>query len=202
MATPITHIFFADKFCDKHPEINKFPFFAGNCLPDIRYIDKNILRTKFHAKNISINDVLEEKSDFWKGVRFHSFIDEKRDYFYEKQWIYTPNNSDWVLIYSLKCLEDDILYSQLPFRQDFISFLFEYSFPTKDINEKSIKKRKEILCDYFSLQPCKKSRKDFILWVGLSEDLHEKIENMLIEIRWKYSSKINDMVKFLDNLIK
>ena len=58
MATPITHILFADKFCDKHPEIERFPFFFFFFLPDIRYIDKDIPRTKFHAKNIQINDVL------------------------------------------------------------------------------------------------------------------------------------------------
>ena len=201
MAAPITHIFFADKFCDKHPEIDRFPFFAGNCLPDIRYIDKDIPRTKYHTKNISINNVLEEKSDFWKGVRFHSFIDEKRDYFYEKNGIYTPHISNWVFIYSLKVLEDDILYSQLSFRQDFINFFFDYNFPTEDINKESIKKWKKILCDYFSLQPCKESRKDFILWVGLSEDLYEQIENMLSELRWEYNSKISDMIIFLENLM-
>jgi hypothetical protein len=84
MATPVTHIFFADKFCEKHPEIDRFSFFAGNSLPDIRYIDKEIERERFHSNNVSIDEVLAEKSDFWKGVKFHCFVDEKRDSFYEK----------------------------------------------------------------------------------------------------------------------
>ena len=126
MATPITHIFFADKFCDKHPEIDKYPFFAWNCLPDIRYIDKKIERTRFHINNVSINDILEEKSDFWKGVKFHSFIDVNRDLFYEEHNVYIPKISDGVFIYSLKALEDDILYWKLSFRQDFIKFLQWY----------------------------------------------------------------------------
>ena len=201
MATPITHILFADKFCDKHPEIERFPFFVWNCLPDIRYIDKDIPRTKFHAKNISINDVLEEKSDFWKGVKFHSFVDEKRDYFYEENWIYTPHISDPIFIYSLKFLEDDILYSQPSFRQDFIKFFQWYEFPTEDISKESIKKWKDILCNYFSSQPDSKSRKEFILWVWLSEDLYIQIENMLTELRWKYSQKINDMISFLEEIM-
>jgi len=201
MATPITHLFFADRFCDKYPEIERFPFFAWNCLPDIRYIDKDITRTKFHIRNVSINGVLEEKSDFWKGVKFHSFVDENRDYFYEKYWIYKPGVSDWVLIYSLKLLEDDILYSQLLFRQDFISFFCEYRFPVDGINWESIRKWKDILCDYFSLQPCKKSRKDFILCVWLGEDLGEQIENMFGELRENYTKYINNMINFLEDIM-
>ena len=201
MATPITHIFFADKFCDKHPEIDRFPFFAGNCLPDIRYIDKNIERTKYHSNNISIDNILWEKLDFRKGVKFHSFVDEKRDNFYENNGVYTPETSDKVFIYSLKVLEDDILYSRLSVRQDFIEFLMKYTFPTSDINEETIKRWKKVLCNYFALQPCNKSRKDFILWIGLTEELHDQIENMLDELNWKYSSKINDMITFLENLI-
>lgn len=201
MATPITHIFFADKFCDRHPEIDKFPFFAGNSLPDIRYIDKNIERTKFHANNISVDDVLWEESDFWKGVKFHSFVDEKRDRFYEENGVYTPETSDKVFIYSLKVLEDDILYSRLSIRQNFVKFFATYKFPTDDINEETIKKWKEVLCNYLSLQPCTNSRKDFILWIWLTEGLHNQIENMLDELNWKYSSKINDMIVFLENLM-
>lgn len=201
MATPITHVFFADKFWNKHQEIDKYPFFAWNCLPDIRYIDEKIERTKFHISNVSINDILEEKSDFWKGVKFHSFVDENRDLFYEKHNIYIPKISDWVLIYTLKILEDDIIYWELPFRQDFIKFFQWYEFPTEDISKESIKKWKEILCNYFSSQPDSKSRKDFILWVWLSEDLYIQIENMLGELRWKYNQKINDMISFLEKIM-
>ena len=201
MATPITHIFFADRFCDKHPEIDKFPFFAGNSLPDIRYIDKSIERTKFHTNNISIDGILWEESDFWKWVKFHSFVDEKRDYFYEDNGVYTPETSDKVFIYSLKVLEDDILYSKLSLRQNFIEFLMKYDFPTGDINGETIKKWKEVLCNYFSQQPWNGSRKDFILWIGLTEELHGQIENMLDDLRSKYSSNINDMVVFLENLM-
>ena len=201
MATPITHIFFADKFCDKHPEIDKYPFFAWNCLPDIRYIDKKIERTRFHINNVSINDILEERSDFWKGVKFHSFIDVNRDLFYEEHNVYIPKISDGVFIYSLKALEDDILYWKLSFRQDFIKFLQWYEFPTEDISKETIKKRKEILCNYFSTQPNSWSRKDFIIWVWLSEDLYIQIENMLNELRWKYNQEINDMISFLEYIM-
>lgn len=201
MATPITHTFFADIFCDKHPEIDRFPFFAGNCLPDIRYIDKDIPRTKYHINNITINDILWEKSDFWKGVKFHSFIDENRDNFYEKHNIYKPKISDGVFIYSLKILEDDILYSKLTYRQDFIDFFTKYQFPTKDINEESITKWKKIICNYFSVHPCPNSRKDFILWVGLSEDLYNQIENMQTKLHWEYTPKINDMISFIEDII-
>ena len=201
MAAPVTHLFFADKFCDKHWEIDRFQFFAWNCLPDIRHVDETIERAKYHTRDVRIHEVLEEKSDFWKGVKFHSFVDENRDYFYEKHWIYKPGVSDWLLILSLKILEDDILYSHISFRQDFIKFFLEYQFPVEDIDDASIRKWKEIICDYFLSQPNKSSRRKFVLWVWLSENLSKQIEDMLVELRKKYTEDINDMVKFLENLM-
>ncbi len=202
MPTPITHIFFADKFCDIHPEIDKFPFFAGNSLPDIRYIDKSIERTKFHACNLSINDVLWEESDFWKGVKFHSFVDEKRDNFYEEHKIYIPKVSDENFIKSLKFLEDEVLYPKLSFRQDFVNFFKEYEFPIYDIDSESIKKWKGLLSDYFCKQPCRESRHDFILWIWLNEDTYNQIECKLDEVRQNNFQDINDMILFLGNLIE
>ena len=101
----------------------------------------------------------------------------------------------------MKVFEDDILYSHISFRQDFIKFFLEYQFPVEDINDASIRKWKEILCDYFSSQPSKLSRRKFILWVWLSENLAEQIEGMLVELNKKYTEDINDMVKFLENLM-
>ena len=201
MATPITHIFFADKFWNKHQEIDKFSFFAGNSLPDIRYIDKEIERERFHSNNVSISDVLAEKSDFWKGVKFHCFVDENRDAFYEKHWIYLPETSDAIFIYSLKVLEDDMLYWELSIRQDFIEFLWKYEFPVDNVNKESIDRRKNVLCNYFSQQPCTQSRKDFILWIGLTEGLHNQIESRLDDFRWKYTKAINDMIAFLEGIM-
>ena len=201
MATPITHIFFADKFWNKHPEIDKFSFFAGNCLPDIRYIDKEIKREKFHSNNVSISDVLAEKSDFWKGVKFHCFVDENRDNFYENNGVYIPKISDAIFIYTLKVLEDDILYSELSYRQDFVKFLWKYEFPVDDINKESIEKWKNVLCNYFSQQPCTQSRKDFILWIGLTEELHNQIESRLNDFHWKYTKAIDDMITFLEDIM-
>ena len=63
-----------------------------------------------------------QKSDFWKGVKFHCFVDENRDTFYENNGVYIPKVSDAIFIYSLKVLEDDILYSELSYRQDFVKF--------------------------------------------------------------------------------
>ena len=198
MAAPVTHLYFADKFCDKHWEIDRFQFFAWNCLPDIRYIDDTVERTKYHIRDVAIHEVLEEKSDFWKGVKFHSFVDENRGMFCRK-YIYPLENFDEIMVRSLKFLEDDILYSKLFFRQDFIKFLSEYEFPVYDVNLESIMEWKSILSDYFSLQPCKISRDDFGKWTGLTEDIRIKIETLISEFRWKYLQQINDMIAFIEN---
>lgn len=201
MAAPVTHLYFADKFCDKHWEIDRFQFFSWNCLPDIRYIDDTIERTKYHIRDVAIHEVLEEKSDFWKGVKFHSFVDGKRGMFCRK-YIYPLENFDEIMVRSLKFLEDDILYWKLFFRQDFIKFLSEYEFPVYDINLESITKWKNILSDYFSVQPCKNSRNNFGKWTGITEDIRIKIETLISELRWKYLQEINDMIIFIENNIE
>lgn len=202
MAAPVTHLFFADKFCDKHWEIDRFQFFAWNCLPDIRYIDGTIERAKYHIRNVAIHEVLKEKSDFRKGVKFHSFVDGNRDAFYQKHNVYIPKVSDENFIKSLKFLEDDILYWKLSFRQDFVKFLSEYEFPVHDINLDSINEWKKLLSDYFSVQPCKDSRNKFFEWIGVTEDLCIKIETLLSELRWKHLQEISDMIVFVENNIK
>lgn len=201
MAAPITHLFFADKFCSKYWEIDKFQFFAWNCLPDIRYVDKMIERTKFHTRNVTIYEVLQEESDFWKGVKFHSFIDENRGMYCRKN-IYILEDFDGNMIRSLKFLEDDILYWKLFFRQDFIKFLFGYKFPIYDIDLESIKKWKDVLSDYFSEQPSKDSRNNFCKRIGLTEDIRIKNEVLIDEFRWKYIQHISDMIVFLESNIK
>ena len=164
MAAPITHLFFAEKFCEKHEELERFPFFVGNCLPDIRHIDKKISRDKFHFFNVSIEDIKKEKLDFRKGIKFHSFIDEERDLFYKNEGIYTPTKeSDELFIVALKLLEDEILYEKIQFLGDFASFFQKYEFPIDGIDNKSIKKWKELLHNYFQQKPCQESRKEFMI---------------------------------------
>lgn len=201
MATPITHLFFADKFCEKHKNVDRLAFFAWNCLPDIRYIDKYIPRERFHIKDISLKDIKEEKSAFWKWVKFHSFVDVRRDLYYASNDIYYPSISDGIFIYALKVLEDDILYKECLFWTEFVSFFNEYEFPVENINSNTIKKRKKIIWDYLSQPPNWKSRKDFILWVGLSDEIYWKIESMLENIKEKHINDIRNMVSYMENII-
>jgi len=200
MAAPITHLFFADKFCDKYHEIDRFQFFVWNCLSDIRYIDQTVERAMFHVKNMTIHEVLEEKLDFRKGVKFHSFVDENRGIFC-RRYVY-DQMFDENMVRSLKFLEDDVLYWRLFFWHDFISFLSEYDFPVYDIEWKSLKKWKNVLSDYFSVQPCNDSRGEFLKWIGFTEDICIKIEGGIEELRWKSLHKINDMIVFLESLIE
>ena len=201
MAAPITHLFFADKFCDKHWEIDRFQFFSWNCLPDIRYIDGTIERAKYHIRDVAIHEVLEEKSDFRKGVKFHSFVDGNRGMFCRTH-IYPLENFDEDMIKSLKFLEDDILYWKLLFRHDFINFFTKYEFPVYDIKLESINKWKKLLSDYFSAQPCENSRNKFFKWMGATNNICKKAENLLTELRWKYLKQINDMIVFVKNNIE
>jgi hypothetical protein len=111
MATPATHILLSEPFLNQHPDIEKNAFLVGTSLPDIRYIDNNIPRNKYHKENADLNKVLQQPTDFEKGIYFHSFLDQWRDNFYIEREVYVFGR-DEVFITALKCLEDEIWYEK------------------------------------------------------------------------------------------
>lgn len=90
---------------DKHKKIDRFHFFAWNCLPDIRYVDKTIERKNFHIRNLIIDDLLEEKSDFWKGGNFYSFVDKNWDFLFQNVSANTEVGSSKIRIQNVKIFD-------------------------------------------------------------------------------------------------
>ncbi|MDR3169871.1 MAG: hypothetical protein LBU27_09370 [Candidatus Peribacteria bacterium] len=111
MATPATHIILSEPFLKQHPDIDRNAFLVGTSLPDIRYLDKNIPRDKYHKENVDLRQVLQQSTDFERGVFFHNFVDQWRDKFYIERGIYTFGE-DEIFITSLKGLEDEVFYEK------------------------------------------------------------------------------------------
>ena len=89
-SNPIEHVYLANKFFENQKLFSKDEkksFILGTLFPDIRYLNE-ISREKTHFKNIEILDVLNSKTPFEAGKKFHSFVDEKRDEFIIKNNIF------------------------------------------------------------------------------------------------------------------
>lgn len=115
-AGPMTHLYLAEKYCDKHniqDEKDRRDFFVGALFPDIRYI-ADIERESTHPITNEIQEVAATPTLFEAGMRFHVWVDIKREQFVEESGIYNiviPFAEDHQTTL-LKFIEEEILADQ------------------------------------------------------------------------------------------
>lgn len=114
MAAPVGHIVCALAFLNIHgQELNKNAFLAGTSFPDIRYITE-ISRRKTHwMEQKTLEHVLEAKTSFEAGRRFHVFVDHEREKFMKEHDAYRFLKEGDPKTQLLKLVEDHILYEQI-----------------------------------------------------------------------------------------
>lgn len=114
-AAPVSHAYITKRFFQYFPKYNKEEqkaFMIGTLFADIRYLGE-ASRQETHLPDITLEDVLREKSPFLAGLKFHSYVDEVREQFVLEQGIYkyiatiTPQHKSTYL----KLLEDEYIYS-------------------------------------------------------------------------------------------
>lgn len=137
MAAPIAHIFLAVQMLSgpfKH--FNEKEFIVGTSFPDIRYL-KVVKRTETHFKNITLEDILQEKNSFKAGMLFHSFVDEQREKFIARHKLYDELPKFKFISQSLKLAEDKIIKDQFNIAQYHSYFseilVYEKAFEINDI---------------------------------------------------------------------
>lgn len=109
----MTHLYFAEYFCRVHGiwnEKNVQEFMVGTLFPDIRYI-AHIPREATHFPLKGLVDVLEEKSPFVAGMKFHAWVDIVREEIVVSSGIYeaVAPHADGHDATFLKCIEEEIL---------------------------------------------------------------------------------------------
>jgi hypothetical protein len=134
--------------------VDKKSFIIGTCFPDIRYLNV-IKREKTHTKNVSWDQLVQEKNHFKRGCLFHSFVDQLFDDFMIKHNIYEKLPKSQFTTQSFKLFADKVLYKQMEqqlpniigYLDDVISeeLLFK-------IKKKDIIKWHSFLKKYFSVQ--------------------------------------------------
>ena len=203
MATLITHLVLSEKLFDKYfKNKNKKDFFVGTSLPDIRYL-KVIEKEKTHFTVKSFKEVLNEDS-FISGMKFHAFLDKIREEFifpYEKAEFFIKSKYN---ITALKFFEDEMFYSKIPDWNQISSYfdgiLENELLLIKDSN--SVKKWHSLVTKYISVPPSDKSRMDFILGIGLTDEIGIEINNLISEMKKSLEFKkiVNRFYKEFENL--
>lgn len=120
-AGPMTHVYLGLKWLDvygsEYDEQQRQAFLIGTVFPDIRYIAR-VSRNVTHTKNVHLQDVLQAKSEFDQGVKFHSYVDNERFEFLKRHPIQKkistlkePHKSIYV-----KLVEDQMIYPKADWR--------------------------------------------------------------------------------------
>lgn len=113
-AAPVTHAYLSECFFQYYPQYSpeeRKAFMVGTLFADIRYLGA-ASRQHTHFDNTTLQDVLNEKSPFLAGLKFHSYVDLERERFVIKQNIYNHiiNISPLHETTFLKFLEDEIVF--------------------------------------------------------------------------------------------
>lgn len=198
MAAPIAHIFLALQIL-AGPLKGRFDekeFLIGTSFPDIRYL-KLIERADTHFHGVTLEDIKKEKDSFRAGMLFHSFVDEKREEYIEKNKIYERLPKFRFTTQSLKFAEDKILRSQFDVKRYEAYFneplAQERAFNISDAN---ITRWHDFLKGYFAKDiSCRDLTMRYF-------DLHEPNSWFFKRwlVAWYYARKINSVVNdIVDN---
>ncbi len=155
MAAPIAHIFCALVFLQSPdcPIIDKKAFIVGTSFPDIRYVG-HLRREQTHWLDLTIDDIKKEKNPFIAGMKFHSWVDETRERFVEKNNLYDCFTSSAINKTVLKFFEDTQLHEKvdwseiIPYFDDIQKEEISFGIPTETINHWH-----STLQEYFSREP-------------------------------------------------
>jgi hypothetical protein len=158
-AGPITHAYLAERFLDYFPLDNPGDiesFMLGTLFPDIRYIAK-IDRAKTHYEGITLDAVINEPSPFIAGMKFHSWVDDRRSSLFRNNYVYDalPKKLDTKAKVALvKLIEDQIVFGMYNgrhcrrFLHNIIQEELEWGIAKSDVN-----KWHDTLLLYFKLSP-------------------------------------------------
>jgi hypothetical protein len=185
----ISHLSQALGFLDIHPEFERTQFLVGALFPDIRRIG-NIPHEMTHTEGAPEADIFAQTDSFMAGLRHHSLMDDEWGEYFEVFGA-TPYMSEEMQVFgnSLKMYEDELLYPLRPDLQEVIGYLGrvlpqEQNYGLTD----EIIRRWHRAIGQIVLKGVAKAedRREFMVGIGMSEDLMIEHEKQLAAIRADY----------------
>ncbi len=156
---PISHAYLSKRFFEYYPKYTheeKKAFMIGSLFPDIRYLGTTH-REETHFENVTIQEILDEKSPFLAGMKFHSYVDIVRENCVIKDKVYEQlaDISTKNMTTFLKFVEDEIIYSQISNWEDCVEMLSDIAADELQwgINDSTIRKWHNLLALFFSNPP-------------------------------------------------
>lgn len=204
MATPITHIVYAEKVFDElFSDLDRGAFYRGTSFPDIRKLLK-IPRKQTHIFEGALSHIDKENS-LQAGIEFHNFLDESREIFMKEKGFYNIYEPNKITVNAFKFLEDEISYPQINDWQRVIDLLND----TSDLKRNWVIKPESIdlwfsgLISYISKPPTSETRMKLCLMWKIMEEEVDEINRVIDEMREDDSlvAMIKDFNKYFNALM-
>lgn len=153
-AGPVVHARLADIYLatTSYDPAGEDAFRLGTLYPDIRYICP-IRREDTHEKNVTLQCIRETTDPFIAGMRFHAWVDERRNDFVKEYGIDQAFSTRPLFPTYLKLIEDQILFSHYLWDQWRVVLMTYHPHEKKHCSASTLVKWHAILQIAFSLKP-------------------------------------------------
>ena len=197
MASQITHIVYGKKIFEKlSGKLNWKEFAIGTTFPDIRQIAK-LERNLLHKFNTSLGRV--PKNSFDAGVYIHSYLDEKRQSFLERNGLDKILKGGIVSTSALKLVEDELLYDRIDNWREIGEFFNDFLDEELElVSREAVIKWHKFLQIYFSKKPDEKIWRDLLVNASSYGNIADEIIVSIGEI--KKNKKAMNLLSQVDNI--
>ncbi|MDO8583583.1 MAG: hypothetical protein Q7R83_00190 [bacterium] len=198
MAAEATHVVLTELVFDEFfSQFSKAEFMIGTLFPDIRYLGV-IDRAKTHTDAVDLKQVMQERSSFFAGLKFHSLVDHVREDFMVSREIYSYCPASQYITQSLKLLEDERYYPKIDSWAQDSAYLTDYTDEEKDfgIPQVALEKWHVLLKEYFREPPTDALRAMFMAGLGFEKRITDSITVCVNNLREK-----KEIIKIIDDFI-
>lgn len=207
MASPISHIVYAQKYFEKYPDLklDRNEFYIGCVFPDVRYYDTGIKRELTHNAFSHDKFNINKLTSFEAGWQFHIFCDYKREEILEEKGFYNISKTKEFNFAPSKLLEDILIYDEVLDWEEISLALLSISnkmgslrLPVA-VSTKSIEKWYFILNEYVCQKPTCKTIENFLSALPPVEKQAKEIS--IATLKLKENSELRKYYNFLTDEI-
>jgi len=163
MASPVSHVIYAQKYLEKNPRKGGEFFILGTLFPDLRRVADGLARKDTHMRFESIDLDFEGLDLFDAGWKFHAWCDMRREEILNEHNFYSLRGAN-AIDPTAKMVEDELVYDEY---KNWEKLIYVLNNPPivhtdLDVSQETIEHWYAILAKYLQKKPDDKTMKIFL----------------------------------------
>src|SRR5437879_5644374 len=182
MPSTLAHIVYGLDFLElRRPELERGAFLRGVIFPDIRYLGV-IDRSKTHY-GVALGVVLNEPNSWRTGYLHHNWLDGVWNDFFHHFGL--DDVRDAITLQALKLLEDELLYEEIPEREEIAASLAEVDQQALNfgIPPETIVRWGGLIGQAFVSRPSATTRLELLKKLSFDDQTIQSLEDRIAELK-------------------